>query len=128
MKRRKTSGIGILVAAQDRQAVPHRSELGCLGGEDLHGKLARQGVAAVNQDQAGHLYRPFVVRDHQGQEIHVRISRVARRRGSKYRTSKRAASFGASSVCMLGVTVFGLFLTPVFYVGDPAMKLRLENA
>jgi hypothetical protein len=58
MKRRKTSGIGILVAAQDRQAVPHRSELGCLGGEDLLGKLARQGIVGVNQDQAGDLYRP----------------------------------------------------------------------
>jgi hypothetical protein len=48
MKRRKTSGIGILVAAQDRQAVPHRSELGCLGGEDLLGKLARQGIVGAN--------------------------------------------------------------------------------
>ena len=62
---------------QQRKPPPHPLDLGHLARDDVLGEHARERVAPMEELQPRHLHRALVVRNHHGEEVDIRVARVA---------------------------------------------------
>ena len=74
-KGRETARSWVCAFKQNPHSAAHSCNFYGLTGNDVLSQLAHQRVTAMNQQQSSHVYRAFVVRNHHGQEVMIRIAR-----------------------------------------------------